>query len=105
MTEERGGASMESLTCPTGTLPSSPTRTGVCWLKTKGHQGQAGAGRKTERLFGQGLRTGSPGGHAQFPVELVVIDMRQQLVEQRVGVLGSQDVIGGEEGWEAPLVV
>jgi hypothetical protein len=59
-----------------------------------------------DRAFiAQGLLTGSPGRNPQFSVELVLIDMRQQLIEQSVGVLGIQDVIGGEEGGEAPLVV
>lgn len=50
MTLERGGASMAWRRVPTGTLPSSPTRMRVWRLQTKGHQGQAGAGRRTERF-------------------------------------------------------
>lgn len=84
-----------------GTRPSSPTLMTVRWLQTKGHQGQRGTGRRTERFFG-GV-PGLLGFHFEFAVEFVLVVMEAQVGEMGVCLGEVGDVFAGEEGGETVL--
>jgi hypothetical protein len=71
-----------------------PPRTGWRWP-------QNGA------FFGEGLLACDVRGGAQFPVDFVLVDVRQQLIQEAIGPCQFNDVIGGQKWWEAflPVVV
>src|ERR1035441_9131604 len=71
-----------------------PPRTGWHWT-------QNGA------FFGEGLLACDVRGGAQFPVDFVLVDLRQQLIQEAIGLFQFNAVIGGQEWWEAflPVVV
>ncbi len=56
-------------------------------------------------LVGEGLLPGGVRGGAQCAVDFVLIDMREELIQEFVGPLEFQDVIGRQQGWETFLPV
>ena len=58
-------------------------------------------------IFGQGLIAGRQGRGAEFAVDFVGIGVGQQLIEQLVGAVELEDLIGGQEWRQAflPVVV
>ncbi len=58
-------------------------------------------GAQQGAFFGQGLLEGGVRGGAKFTMDFVLIDMGQELVEQRVGTGQFDDLVGGQQGREA----
>ena len=56
-------------------------------------------------VFATGQLTSDGWGGAQFPVDLVVVDVRQELVNQPVGTFEFPDVIGSQQCGEAFLPI
>lgn len=59
--------------------------------RTSGRWTQDGA------VLGESLLTGGVRGGAQFAVDFVLVDVRQELVEEAVGAFQFQDAVGGQE--------
>ena len=57
--------------------------------------------------MGESLLVGGAGSGADFAVDFVCVGVGEELIEQRVGGLDGEDLIGGEQGREAflPVVV
>ncbi len=87
MTVVRGGAAIAWRWGPTGTFPSSPTRT------------QDGA------FIGEGFGPGGVRGRAQFAMDFVLVAVGQEGIEQAVGPDEFVDLIGGQDWREAFLPV
>ena len=56
-------------------------------------------------LIGEGLLPGGVWGGAQFAVDFVLIDMRQELIQELVGPVEFHDAVGGEQGWKTFLPI
>ena len=66
------------------------------------------AGRRRAELgavFCEGLRACGVGSRAEFAVDFVGVGVGEELVEEGVGGFEGEDVIGGEQWWEALLPV
>ena len=66
-----------------------------------------GDGTQDGRFFKESLLPGGVRSGAGFAVDFVLVDVRQELVEQAVGTCKFADLIGGQERQEAflPVVV
>ena len=64
-----------------------------------------GDGAQHGAVFAQGQVTGGLWGGAEFPVDFVLVGVRQELVEQAVGPFEFEDLIGAQEGRETFLPV
>jgi len=73
----------------------------------EGPPGTGGNRLEGRAFFGQGLLAGGVWGGAQFAVDFVLVDVREELVEEAVGADDLKDVVGGQEGRQAflPVVV
>ena len=72
-----------------------------------GPPGTRGRGADGGAIFGEGLLEGLERGLAEFTMDFVLVDMRQELVEKLVGAGNIVDLIGGQERGQAflPVVV
>jgi hypothetical protein len=66
-----------------------------------------GGGTQDGTFSKEGLRSGGVRSGAEFAVDFVLVDVRQELVEQAVGAFELEDLIGSQEGRLAflPVVV
>lgn len=71
----------------------------------KGPPRASGDGTQDGTLFSESLLFGGVWRGSQFPMDFVLVDVRQQLVQELVGPFKFDDVIGGQEGWKAFLPV
>ena len=66
----------------------------------------AGRGRTEDgSSLGQSLLASGVGGSAQFAVDFVLVDVGQELVEQAVGAVQFEDLVGGQQRGQAFLPV
>ena len=66
----------------------------------KGPPRTSRGGTEDGTFFGEGLGFGGMRCGAEFAVDFVLIDVGEELIEQTVGPLEFEDVIGGEKWWE-----
>ena len=69
----------------------------------KGLPGTGGDGAQDRAFLGVGLLACGFLGGAQFAVDCVLVDVREELIEEAVGAFEFEDVVGGQEEWEAFL--
>ena len=67
--------------------------------------GTGGSGTEHGTVFGQGLLAGGGRGGAQFAMDFVLVDVRQQFVEQAVGAFEFPKVLSRQERRQALLPV
>jgi len=71
----------------------------------KGPPGASRDGSQNGVFVGEGLLPGGVGSGAQFAVDFVLIDMRQELIQELVGAVEFQDPVGGQQGRQTFLPV
>ena len=67
--------------------------------------GTGGNGAQDGAFLGQGLVAGGVRGGAQFAMDFVLVGVGQELVEQVVGPVEFEDLVGGQERGQAFLPV
>jgi len=67
---------------------------------------RTGGNRAEDRaLFSQGLIASGVRRGAEFPVDFVPVDVGQQLVQQGIGTVQFEDLVSGQQWWQAFLPV
>jgi len=76
---------------------------GSARLQTKGHQGQRGTGRRTERFCFRAKFQACLRFHLEFTMDFMLVAVQAQMLDMRVGLVDVREVLTGKEGRQALL--